>query len=147
MPTAAETETALRARVESASLAFPVHWDDGAQLPDTPAAFGFAIFDNEGSGGPIAFGGGQGANTYRNRASLEIFVFSPRADGKNAVLQLAEAVAARFRSYRTSSITIISADAVPVGPGTKIAPPGLQLPVGLYFCALAAIELRFDQIG
>jgi hypothetical protein len=144
--TADQALTAVKTR-----LAFPLYWqgDDAPTLPDTPAAFGFVIFNNEGSGrAPAAFGGGQGANLYRNRASVEAYVFSPLGDGgAAAVMALAETVATRLRSYRTSQIFCTSADVILVGNGSAISVPGLSSEVSNYQCAVAEIALSFDQIG
>lgn len=140
---------AVKARL-SAGVVFPLYWqgDDAPTLPDTPAAFGFVVFNNEGSGrSPAAFGGGAGANLYRNRASVEAYVFSPLGEGASVVLAYAETVATRLRSYRTSEIFCSSADVILIGPGSSISVPGLVSEVSNYQAAVAEISLSFDQIG
>lgn len=141
----------LRSRLEGdATVTMPMYWrgDDAPILPDTPSAFAYLVFNNEGSGsGPAAYGGGRGRNLYRNRALLEAFVFSPAGEGEAVVLAYAETIAASLRSFRNSSVSCFSADVIPVGPGSKVAPPGFVSEVSNYQCAIAEIDLSFDQIG
>jgi hypothetical protein len=151
MTTATQALAALKARAAS-GISFTVYWhgDDPPLLPDTPATFGFAIFQNEGSGfGPTAFGGGQSQNLYRNRGVLEVFVFSPPtgADGTGPVMTNAETVAARFRSYRDEHVSVDAADVIPVGEGSKISVPGMESAVSNYNCAVAEVKFHFNQIG
>src|SRR6266403_1639522 len=120
----AQVQTAVTARV----ITFPIYWqgEDVPPLPDTPSTFAFVVFNNEGSGGrPAAYGGGQGANLYRNRAFLEAFVFVPSGEGLSVATDAAELVAASLRSFRSGSISCFAADAKPVGPGSSISVPGL----------------------
>lgn len=143
---------AARARLESGGIAFPMYWfgDDAPTLPDEPSAFAYLIFNNEGSGGrPAAYGGGRGSNLYRNRASIEAYVFAPPtgAAGMSPVMAQAETIAARLRSFRDATISCFSADVIPVGPGSIVSPPGFQSEVSSYLCAVAEIDLSFDQIG
>lgn len=148
--TVSEAMAAVRARLEGGSLAFPLRWqgEDSGPLPDTPATFAFIVFNNDGSGrGPAAFGGGPGANLYRNQASVEAFVFAPNGEGLPVATAAAETLAALLRSYRGGGISCFSADVIPVGEGSKIAPPGLSSEVSNYQCAVAEIALHFDQIG
>jgi hypothetical protein len=142
----------IRARLDDAGsgISIPRYYqgDDALILPDTPAPFVFVVFNNEGSGGrPAAYGGGRGANLYRNRATLEAYVFSPVGEGMETVTGYAETVAARMRSYRSATISCFSADVIPVGPGSSISVPGLSSEVSNYQCAVAEIVLSFDQIG
>jgi hypothetical protein len=60
---------------------------------------------------------------------------------------MAETIAARLRSFRDATISCFGADVIPVGPGSNISPPGLQSEVSNYLCAVAEIDLHFDQIG
>ena len=148
--TASQALAAVRARLDAGSLAFPLRWqgEDGGALPDTPATFAFIVFNNDGSGrGPTAYGGGRGANLYRNQAIVEAYVFSPNGEGLAVAMDAAETLAALLRSYRDSSISCFAADVIPVGEGSKIAPPGLASEVSNYQCAVAEIALTFDQIG
>ncbi len=145
--TATEAHAALKTQVGT-GLAFTVYWQGEATpiLPDTPAAFGYAVFDVQGST-PVAFGGGRGNNVYRNSALLSVYVFSPDGEGASAVLAHAETVAARLRSYRDQYVSCFSADVILIGPGSAMSVPGLSNEVSNYQCAVAEISLYFDQIG
>lgn len=148
--TTSQAVAAIRARLEAAAFTFPLRWqgEDGGPLPDEPTTFAFVVFNNDGSGrGPAAFGGGRGANLYRNQATVEAFVFSPNGEGLSVATDAAETLAALLRSYRGNGISCFSADVIPVGEGSKIAPPGLASEVSNYQCAVAEISLHFDQIG
>jgi hypothetical protein len=151
MATAADAREALKTRVGTVA-GLPIYWqgDIVPPLPGTPAAFGFAVFNNEGAGaGPAGYGGGRGRNLWRNRAMLEVYVFEPAlADGAaGRMLANAETVAARLRSYRDDVVSCFSADVIPIGPGSSISVPGLNGPVNNYQCAVAEIDLVFDQVG
>lgn len=151
MATAGDARNALKVRLSAVSD-LPIYWhgDVIPPLPDEPAAFAFVVFNNEGSGsGPAGFGGGRGRNLWRNRGTVEAFVFEPAlADGAaGRVMQNAERIAARLRSYRDSVVSCFSADVIPIGEGSSIAVPGLRNPVNNYQCAVAEIDLHFDQIG
>ncbi len=148
--TASEALAAVKARLDGAGFPFPVRYqgEDSGPLPDTPATFAFVVFNNDGSGrGPTAFGGGAGRNLYRNLGVIEAYVFVPNGEGLAAATDAAEQVAARLRSYRDASISCFSADVIPVGEGSKIAPPGLSSEVNNYQCAVAECAFHFDQIG
>lgn len=146
---------AVKARLTGVGngISVTMYWlgDDAPILPETPAAFVYLIFNNEGSGrgGPAGYGGGRGLNLYRSRATVEAYAFAPPtgADGMKPVMAVAETVAARLRSFRDDSISVFAADVIPVGPGSSISPPGLQSEVNNYLCAVAEIGLSFDQIG
>jgi hypothetical protein len=147
--TASQAYAAVKARLDGAGFSFPLRYqgEDSGPLPDTPATFAFVVFGNDGSGrGPVAFGGGRGANLYRNQGVIEAFVFVPNGEGLSAAMDAAELVAARLRSFR-DTISCFSADVIPVGEGSKIAPPGLNSEVSNYQCAVAEIAMHFDQIG
>lgn len=150
--TASQALAAVRTRLDSGSIGFPLYWlgDDPPTLPDEPTTFAYVVFNNDGSGSaPAAFGGGRGANLYRNRAVLEAYVFAPPtgAEGMAPVMAQAEMIAARLRSFRSDEISCFSADVIPVGPGSSISPPGFQSAVNNYLCAVAEVALQFDQIG
>lgn len=148
--TATQAQAAVRAQIEAGSIAFPLYWqgEDAPILPNDPTTFGFVVFSNEGSGrGPTAFGGGPGSNLYRNRATIEAYVFAPNGEGLAVAADAAETIAARLRSFRSSSISCYSADVIPVGPGSSISPPGFTSEVSNYQCAVAECVLTFDQIG
>lgn len=149
--TESQARAAVRAQLPDSAVSFPIYWqgDDAPTLPDTPAAFAFIVFNNEGSGGsPAAFGGGAGNNLYRNRALVEAFVFTPRSSepGASVASGRAEQIAARLRSFRDSDISVMAADVIYIGPGSSISLPGLDA-VENYNCAVAEISLHFDQIG
>jgi hypothetical protein len=139
---------AVRARLNSGSYSYPLyyHGDQVLTLPDTPAPFGFVIFNNEGST-LAGFGGGRGNNLYRNRARVEVFVFAPRETGLEWVCALAETVATRLRSYLDDSIACFQADVIPIGPGATLSVPGLSTEVNNYQCAVVESLLFFDLIG
>jgi hypothetical protein len=150
--TASQAIEAIRARLsaQDSGITIPLRFqgEKAEPLPDSPAAFAFVVFNNDGSGGrPVAFGGGRGANLYRNRATVEAYVFAPRDDGMSVVMGYAETIASRLRSFRDENVSCFSADVIPVGPGSNISPPGLNAPVTLYQCAIAEAVLQFDQIG
>jgi hypothetical protein len=149
---ASQAFAAVRARLEAAgsgiTIALYFQGDDPPILPDLPTPFAYVAFNNEGSGfGPVSFGGGRGANVYRNRAHVEAYTFAPAGEGLAAVCDYAETIAAQLRSYRDDQISCFAADVVPVGDGSTITPPGLSSAVNNYQCAVAAIDLTFDQIG
>jgi hypothetical protein len=148
--TAGEALAAVRSRLESGSLGITLYWhgDDPPTLPDTPTAFAYLVFNNEGSR-LASFGGGRGANLYRNRARLEAYMFAPSTGtaGMAPVMAQAETIAARLRSFRDATISCFGADVIPVGPGSNISPPGLRSEVNNYLCAVAEIDISFDQIG
>lgn len=153
MTTASDAFAAIRARLDAsdAPISIPLRWqgEDGGPLPDTPAAFAYVVFHNEGSGRmPTAYGGGLGANLYRNRGLLEVFVFVPNRKGMEAAMDIAETIAERLRSYRDSDVSVFAADVVPVGDGASMAPPGLSSnEVNNYQCAMVEAFFTFDQIG
>lgn len=151
MATAADARSALKSQIGTVS-GLPIYWqgDIIPPLPDDPAAFAFAVFNNEGAaGGPVGYGGGRGKNLWRNRALLEVYVFEPAlAEGAaDRMFANAENIAARLRSYRDSVVSCFAADVIPIGPGSSITVPGLNEPVNSYQCAVAEIELHFDQTG
>lgn len=148
--TTSQALAAVRSRVESAGITFPIYWqgEDVPPLPGTPSTFAFVVFNNEGSGGrPTAFGGGAGQNLYRNRARLEAFVFAPNGEGLQVATDGAELVAVELRSYRDDNVSCFAADVIPIGPGSSISVPGLSTVVSAYQCAVAEATLTFDQIG
>jgi hypothetical protein len=150
MTTISGALAAAKARLATVSNGVPLRYkgDQQTPLPDTPTAFGYVVFNNEGSGGsPIAFGGGRGNNLYRYRAFIEVYVFSPMDEGESVVLGYAETIAAHMRSFRDADISCYSADVVPVGEGSRLSPPGLVSEVNNYQCAIVEITMTFDQVG
>lgn len=152
MTTASGAFAAIKSRLTGvgSGISITLRWqgEDGGDLPDTPTAFAYVMFNNEGSGGmPTAFGGGRGSNLYRCRALVEAFVFVPSRQGLAVALDHAETIAARLRSFRDTDISCFAADVIPMGDGAQAAPPGLQSEVNNYQCALVEVSLHFDQIG
>lgn len=139
--------------VDSASAAVPLRWPNepkdsagSVALPDDPSPFIYCEFVAE-PGRLAGFGGGRGANLYRNPARFEAYVFTPKDEGVSETLSIAEQVAALFRSYRNGTISCLEATVHPGGDGSLITPPGLQSPVGNYFWACTEVFLIYDQIG
>lgn len=152
MTTASEAFAAIRTRLEAegGGITFPLRFQGEIQppLPDEATVFAFIIFNNQGSDrGPTSFGGGAGANLYRNEGMVEAYTFAPNGQGIAVALAAAETVAARLRSFRSDGVSCFAADVIPVGPGSSIKPPGLDSGVDDYQCAVAEIAMHFDQIG
>jgi hypothetical protein len=148
--TTSQALAAIRTQIGTAGITFPIYWhgEDVPALPDTPTTFAFVVFNNEGSGrGPAAYGGGRGLNLYRNRATVEAYVFAPNGEGLSVATDAAELIAASLRSFRDNDISCFSADAIPVGPGSSISVAGLTSVVSQYQCAVAEVTLHFDLIG
>jgi hypothetical protein len=147
--TATQALAAVRTQIEAGSITFPLYWqgEDAPLLPNDPTTFGFVVFTNEGARHVTAFGGGRGANLYRNRAIIEAYVFAPNGEGLGVATDAAELIAAQLRSFRNTSISCYAADVIPVGPGSSISPPGFTSEVSNYQCAVAEIALTFDTIG
>ena len=148
MATTSESFAAVRRRIDSASYPYPVYYngDNTPLLPDTPTSFAFVVFNNEGSS-LVAYGGGRGLNTYRNRGRVEAYVFSPFGIGMEAVADAAELIATQLRSFRDNDISCFDADVIPIGQGASLAVPGLVSEVSNYQCAIVEAILTFDQIG
>ncbi|QOZ52876.1 hypothetical protein [Bradyrhizobium sp. CCBAU 53338] len=152
MSTTRDALVAIRSRLEAddSGITIPLRWhgEPSDPLSDEPEPFGYVIFNNEGSGnGPIEFGGGRGQNRYRSNATVEAYVFVPAQSGLPAALDLAETVASRLRSFRDDTVSCFSADVIPIGGGSSIAPPGLDSDVSNFVAALAEARVTFDQIG
>lgn len=152
MTTASEAFAAIRSRLEAgdSGISITLRWqgEDGGALPDTPTAFAYVVFNNQGSfGAPASYGGGRGQNRYRNQALVEAFVFAPNGEGLVSAMDHAETIAARLRSFRDTDVSCFSADVIPVGEGSTVAPPGLSNEVNNYQAAVAECSFFFDQIG
>lgn len=154
MTTATDIFAAIKARLSSASLSVkgvpvtlgPFFADEPAYLPNAPEPFVYC--DVVTRPGRIAgFGGGRGANLYRNPGRLEAYCFVPAGKGVAPSLALAEQVATLFRSWRSGDLSFFAATAHPGGPGADLKPPGLRSDVGLYFWSAAECEFTFDQVG
>ncbi len=146
--TTSEAIAAVRARLTAGSFSFPLYYDGDppAVLPDEPSTFGFVEFRNQGSV-VAAYGGGRGANVYRNSAMVYVFVFSPIGSGLEASTAAAEPVAAQLRSYRNNVISCFNSDVIDLITGSQMTTPGLRSDVNNYMCAIVECALIYDQIG
>lgn len=146
--TTSEAIAAVRARLDAGGFAFPLYYDgDPAPiLPDEPATFAFVEFRNQGSV-VAAYGGGRGANVYRNSALVYVFVFLPIGSGLEVATATAEPVAAQLRSYRDDVISCFNSDVTELVTGTEMTAPGLRNEVNNYMCAIVECALIYDQIG
>ena len=147
--TAKQARNAVKARLAHASITIPLYWsNEHIELPDEPTAFAFVVFDNDGPGrGPASFGDGINGNRWRNYARVEAFVFVPRGSSADLADDHAESIAARLRSFRDNDISCFGAAVRETVPGHDLKPPGLDSEVGNYWCAIAEVDLFFDQIG
>lgn len=41
-------------------------------------------------------------------------------------MQHAETIAGRLRSFRNNEVSCLSADVIPIGPGSSVSPPGMD---------------------
>ncbi len=150
MTTASAAYAVIRSLIEANKPASvtALRWqnEDGDPLPDLPAPFLYTEFVTEPSS-LVSFGGGKGANRYRNPARIECFAFVPRGEGLQVATDLAEQIATLFRSYRDADISCFDATVYPGGDGANLKPPGLSSEVNNYFWAAAEVSLFFDQIG
>lgn len=147
MTTIAVTDAyaAIRTRAVAQITTLPIYWpDEDNQLPDTPAPFVFFELTLEGSR-VIEIGGGRGSNRHRNSGEINAYVFAPRGAGLTYLLSIAEPVAAAFRGYRASGITINTASVHPLGEGEALVPPGLESAAGAYGCVVVNMPIYFDQ--
>lgn len=150
MTTASTAHAVIKARIEANKPAsvIALRWqnEDGDPLPDTPANFLYTemVTDPQFLAG---FGGGAGANLWRNPARIDCYAFVPRGEGIAVATDLAETIAALFRGYRDNDLQCFDATVYPLGAGSSIKPPGLSSEVDNYYCAVAEIALHFDLIG
>jgi hypothetical protein len=151
MATAKEARQAVQTRLVDSSITIPIYWQNeqqGNELPDEPTPFAFAVFDNDGPGfGPASFGDGILANRWRNVVRLEVFVFVPQGTGADQADDYAEAICARLRSYRDNTISCFGAHVRETTSGAAITPAGINSAAGNYWCAVAEIDMFFDQVG
>jgi hypothetical protein len=147
MTTIVTAFAALRALAEANITTMPLRWpDENNELPDEASPFVSFVIDPT-KARIAGYGGGRGNNLYRNEAEFQAFVFVPIGWGIAEALTRAEAVAAVFRSYRDDNISCFGASVHPVGKGAEMIPPGLDSAAGNYACAVAIIDMHFDQIG
>ena len=152
MTTASQAYTVLRGILE-AGMSIPLRWQNedadsqgSTTLPDTPTAFAYTEFNTD-SAELVSYGGGRGANRYRNRAHLDIYVFVPRGWGMTYATDYAEQAAALFRSYRDDDVSCFGASVYPGGDGAELQPPGMRSEVTNYYYAAASVDLWYDLIG
>lgn len=147
MTTASGAYDVIRARIEANITSTPIFWQgEDKALTDQPAAFFYVEFLSDPAF-LASFGGGRGSNRYRNPARIDAYAFVPQGWGLRPATDLAETMAALFRSYRDTDISCMEATVHPLGHGSEIKPPGLSSEVGNYFVAVAEISLTFDLIG
>lgn len=146
MTTASGAYDAVRSRI-AANITTPVYWQgEDNTLPDVPMPFYFVEFISE-TAALVSFGAGRGSNRYRHPAHINAHAFVPQGWGVRPAMDLAETMAALFRSYRDTDISCSDATVHPLGHGSEVAPPGLRSEVGNYFVAVAEISLFYDLIG
>ena len=157
MTTASQAFAVIRSVIEGdppedgatwGSAAVQLLWygDPNQIIPDFPAPFGFTLFE-AGVSGVIERGGGSGQLRHRNPAAAEFFVCTPKDSGQQRGTDIAEQVAALFRSYNESGVTVENATVYPSVDGSQLKPPGADTDVGNYLVAACGIEFRFDLIG
>ncbi len=115
-------------------------------LPATPIPFIYTEFLTDPAD-LVSAGGGRGNNRYRHSGRIVTYVFVPMGYGEKAAMNIADQVAAVFRSYRDTTISCFSATPYPGGEGQKLAPPGIGSAVTSYWCAFVEVEMFFDLIG
>ena len=150
MTTASTAHALIKARIEANKPASVVslRWqnEDGDPLPADPAPFLYTELDPDKQ--YIAgYGGGIGNNLWRNPARIACFVFVPRGWTLLVATDLAETIAALFRSYQPAEFKCFGASVYTLGTGSSIRPLGVDSEADNYFCAVAEIELHYDQIG
>lgn len=151
MTTATQARQAVRSRMEAGNITYggtavPLRWPNeaGDPLPDDPAPFIYTEFMVEDA--RIAgYGSGRGGNLHRNTCRIEGYAFVPKGWGLDAAEDIAEQVAALFRSHRDATISCFTARVTAGGDGADIAPAGLPSPVSAYFWAGFDVALHFDQ--
>lgn len=147
MPTFSQAYDAVKARLESGSLPFPLTWqNEDMEMSDAPGVFAYTeiiVEDAEFA----AFGGGRGLNTQRNFCRIDIYLFAPRGQGLKVATDAAEQAATLLRSYRDTVISCFSATVKPGGDGADLKPPGMSTTVDSYYWARATVDMYFDQIG
>lgn len=125
----------------------PVFWrNDNNVLPDPPAAFIFFEFESE-RGSIAGYGSGRGNNLYRYPGEVLGWLAVERARGLEFGLAIAEPIAALFRSYRDSHVSIFEASVRPITGITDAAPSAMQDISGNYDWYLIEVNLSFDQVG
>jgi hypothetical protein len=137
--TATQARQAMRSRIEAASILdrlsnpVPFRWQNeasdslgNAALPDTPSPFVYCEFIVE-SGSIASYGGGRGANLYRNRARLVAYVLVPKNSGMDEAESISEQVARSFVLIEIATISCFDATVYPGGDGSSLKPSGCPL--------------------
>lgn len=146
MTTASQAYSVIRTTLE-AGTPITLHFQNEInELPDIPEPFAYVEFTADPAS-VVSFGGGRGANRYRNPASVTIYVFTPNGEGLSVALGHAETLAALLRSYRDANISCFDASVLPGGNGEELKPIGFRSEVGNYDYAIAEVSLFYDQIG
>lgn len=154
MTTASDAHAFIRSRMEANIPNDPngtpvtLRWrgEVGDPLPDSPSPFAFTLFDATISG-VIEIGGGRGRNRHRQPSSAEVYIFVPNGWGLKPATDLAETIAALFRSINQSGVTVESATVYPGGPGSELSIPGLPSESDNYMWSAVGIEFHYDLIG
>jgi hypothetical protein len=150
MTTASTAHALIKARIEANKPASVVslRWqnEDGDALPAEPAPFLYTELNTERQF-IAGYGGGLFLNLWRTSARIECFAFVPRGWGMSPATDLAETIAALFRSYQPDEFKCFGATVSPLGTGSGINPPGVDSEADNYYCAVAEIALHYDQIG
>jgi len=150
MPTISDAIDVVQARLKAAITDVPLRWqnENGPPLPDAAAAFIFVTIEREPKSTYLAgFGGGRGANLWRNPAYIVGYCFVPKNVGLQAATDLAERGGAVFRSYRDDTISCFESSIEPGGDGASMKPPGMASEVGNYFWSIWETTFFYDQIG
>lgn len=142
MPTIADVTAAIKARMTSEwpHSSVPVYWEnEDTVIADTPAPF---VFVSVHTDRPFLseFGGGRGANRWRQTGRVVFSVHVPRGAGRADADTYGEAAAVIFRGQRFAA-DIDFFEAGPIGPG------GVSETNGQYWQLDVEAEFSFDQVG
>lgn len=150
MTTTSGAHAIIKARIEQNKPAdlVALRWQNGEgdPLPELEAPFLYTELVTDPAF-LASIGGGRGSNLYRHPARIDAYVFVPQGIGLAPATDIAEEIAALFRSYRDSDISCFEATVYPLGAGSDIKPPGLRSEVDKYYCAVCEVSLFFDLIG
>jgi hypothetical protein len=106
-------------------------------LPDVPAAF-LRIEIVPEAERVLAYGGGRGANEWRQEGRIEAHILVPIDRSTAAAAALSDAVAAIFRGKRESGISYFAAGALAAGARAEN---------GNYWRMTRVIDFHFDLTG
>jgi hypothetical protein len=120
--------------------------DNDGPLPPVEQPFAFIIFDASRSS-VIERGGGAGHLRHRNPAIADVFVFTEIRSGLKRATDIAEQVAAIYRSVNQGGVVVEAVTVYPGGPGSQMQVAGLSAEVGNYMWSGCSIEFRYDLIG